>query len=139
LGRNMQIAVLIWLSFLSLSCNMSERVAEGKQAVNQFHDRLNSEQYTAIYADTDQLFRKQSTEKNFTAVLSAVHKKLGVVKQSDEAAWRVNTTTHGTFVTLSYRTKFSEADATESFTWRVEAKERKLVSYNVSSSALVLK
>ncbi|MFN7924915.1 MAG: DUF4019 domain-containing protein [Bryobacteraceae bacterium] len=132
-------AALFFAALLCLSCNLTERVAEAKKGVERFHERLNSEQYSVIYAGADSMFRQQSSEKDFTAIVSAVHRKLGLVKQAEPGGWHVNTNANGTFVSLSYKTKFAEGDAVESFVWRVSGSEAKLVGYNINSAALITK
>jgi Protein of unknown function (DUF4019) len=118
---------------------MAEHMSQSREAVGQFHKRLDAEQYTAIYDDTDDLFRHQTTEKEFTPILAAVHRKLGVVEHGEPTGVLVNANTGGTFVKLSYKVKFTGGDATESFEWRMSDGKCKLVSYNINSPTLIIK
>jgi hypothetical protein len=118
---------------------MSERLAEGKKAVDRFRQRLNQEQYTSIYGETDELFRGKSSEQEFTAVLTAVHRKLGAFQRAENQGTLVNASTNGAFLQLTYKTRFSGGDATEVFRWRLGDGACKLVSYHINSTALITK
>jgi hypothetical protein len=68
-----------------------------------------------------------------------VHRKLGVVASSDRQTWNVNYNTSGSYVTLTYRTKYAEGEATEQFVYRLESDKALLSGYHISSNALILK
>ena len=52
-----------------------------------------------------------------TEYLEAVHRKLGEVKDAKQVGWRVNATTAGTQVLLTYRTTFAEGRSV-CYSWR---------------------
>lgn len=134
-SRRSTAFALVCLSLAS--CNVAERAGEATAAVRQFHERLNSEQYSSIYADADDTFRAKNSEQDFTALLAAVHRKLGVIKQTSSRGFTVNVNGKGTFFNLSYQTTFSDGTATEAFAWRAADGACKLVSYNINSNALI--
>ena len=136
--RLSSVALLAGLTLFSLSCNVSQNISETKQAITHFHEQMDSEQYTAIYRDADDLLRKKNTEKDLTAILAGIHRKLGAVQKSEFNGVNVNATTQGTFIGLIYKTHFAEGDGTETFRWHVADNKCKLVSYYVNSAALVL-
>ena len=121
------------------SCNIAQHVTqrfdEATAAVERFHQRLDSEQYAAIYMDTNDTFRKATSEAEFTQLLSAIHRKLGATQSKQSAGWNVKTTS----TTVVYRTKFAEGDATEQFRWRMDEGKAWLEYYNINSNALIVK
>jgi hypothetical protein len=131
--------LLLVLVASTSSCNIAQHVTQqfndATAAVERFHQRLDSEQYAAIYLDTDDTFRKATSEKEFTQFLSAIHRKLGPTQSKQSAGWNVTTTS----TTVVYRTKFAEGEATEQFRWRMDNGKAWLVYYNINSNALIVK
>lgn len=95
--------------------------------------------YRDIYAQTDEGFRKVTNEDEMVALLQAVHKKLGTVKNASQIGWHVNATTAGTVVMLAYNTEFTEGRATEQFVFYASGDKVKLFQYNINSPLLVTK
>jgi hypothetical protein len=106
--------------------------------VTRFHAQLDSEQYAALYAASDDGFRRVTNEPDFTKLLEAIHRKLGTVQQSDLRntmfAWH---TGQGSTITLIYRTKFAAGNATEKFVWHVTSGAATLYGYNIESNDLI--
>ena len=131
--------LLLVLVASTSSCNIAQHVTQqcndATAAVERFHQRLDSEQYAAIYLDTDDTFRKATSEKEFTQLLSAIHRKLGPTQSKQSAGWNVTTTS----TSVVYRTKFAEGEATEQFRWRMDNGKAWLLSYNINSNALIVK
>jgi hypothetical protein len=131
--------LLLVLVASTSSCNIAQHVTQqfndATAAVERFHQRLDSEQYAAIYLDTDDAFRKVTSEKEFTQLLSAIHRKLGATQSKQSAGWNVTTTS----TSVVYRTKFAEGEATEQFRWRMDNGKAWLVYYNINSNALIVK
>jgi hypothetical protein len=131
--------LLLVLVASTSSCNIAQHVTQqfndATAAVERFHQRLDSEQYAAIYLDTDDTFRKATSEKEFTQLLSAIHRKLGATQSKQSAGWNVTTTS----TSVVYRTKFAEGEATEQFRWRMDNGKAWLLSYNINSNALIVK
>lgn len=103
------------LVFLA-SCGSGNNKAIAETAVTKFHSEVDSEQFHAIYTEADDRFRQITTETDFNAFLSAVHRKLGDVKQSDLRNFQVGWHTgEGSVITLSYHTQFVGGDGSEQF------------------------
>lgn len=126
-------------SLVLAGCNPAKSKEAATQAVMQFHQRLDNEAYAEIYRDAHPDFKKASTEKDFTALLEAVHRKLGNTVSSEPAGWRVNSFVSGTNVVLTYKTKFAAGDAVETFSYREDGATPALLGYNINSTALILK
>jgi hypothetical protein len=139
-----QKAVILPLLAVALSacfsgCGMREGTKAAEMAVNEFHQKLDAGEFTAIYSATHPDFKKASTEKDFVALLEAIHRKLGRVETTNQAGWNVNSHNLNTNVTLNYQTKFAGGDAVETFNYRVKGGKALLYGYNINSQALIIK
>ena len=130
--------------FISLSILISgwgaQKDMEGASAaVLQFHSQLDNQDYLSIYSKADQRFRAASKLDDFTALMTAVHKKLGTVQQSSRQGFFVNYNTSGTTIRLTYATKFADGDADKEFVWTKQGDSFLLLRYHINSNALVTK
>ena len=101
---------------------------------------LDAEQYTDIYSGTDDIFKNATSETQFTEVLQAVHRKLGVVVSTAQTSIYSREqagTNAGSYLSLTYKTEFAQGSATESFNWRVVDGKVHLAGYNIQSSLLI--
>jgi hypothetical protein len=123
----------------SSSCSLTKGRGIAEAAVTQFHSRYNAGQFHEIYVDTDEGFRKVTSEADLVALLEALRRKLGTVNQSNQGGWRVNATTTGTMVSLGYNVDFSEGKGTEEFVFHVSGDKAMLFNYHVNSPLLITK
>jgi hypothetical protein len=121
------------------SCSLTKGKGIAEAAVAQFHNQYNAGQFQEIYAQTDEGFKKATSEEQLTALLEALRRKLGTVKQSEQAGWRVNVTPMGTMVSLGYQVEFTEGKGTEEFVFHVSGDKAMLFNYNVNSPLLITK
>jgi Protein of unknown function (DUF4019) len=121
------------------SCSLSKGKGIAEAGVAKFHDRYNAGKFNEIYADTDEKFKKVTSEAEWTTLLEALHRKLGVVKQSKSAGWGVNATPQGTMATLNYEVEFSEGKGTEQFVFHITGDQARLLGYHVNSPLLITK
>jgi uncharacterized protein DUF4019 len=113
---------------------------EAETGVASFHGMLDAERYSEIYGGTDELFKNATPEAQFTEILQAVHRKLGVVvstAQTNFTSRDLAGTSAGSYISMTYKTEFAEGPATESFNWRVVDGKVHLVGYNIQSSLLI--
>ena len=129
---------LLLACFALIGCNPVKAKASAEAAVKEFHEQLNKGDFKGIYAAAHADLKQASTEKDFVALLDAVHRKLGLVQSSEPNGWRVNATGHVNVV-LAYKTKFAEGDGVETFNYQIEGEKAVLVGYNISSNALITK
>jgi hypothetical protein len=120
-------------------CSSSEDTKLAETAVLQFHQELDTGQFEAIYSAAGEELRDQTTLKDFTALLEAIHRKLGNLKSTETKGWNVNYNTSGAYVTLTYSSMFSEGGAAEQFIYRINRDRAVLVGYHINSAALILK
>lgn len=125
---------------ISACGSAAKNVESAKQGVEQFHSQLDSEQYAAIYAASDDKFQKATTESDFVKLMQAVHRKLGNIQQSSlrntGVAWFAG---QGATVTLVYDTSFAKGSGAEQFVWHVSDNRAVLYGYHINSNDLVAK
>lgn len=139
LGLQCAFVLLCGACLLLSSCGSSAKSIElAQQDVEEFHTRLDTEQYGAIYASCDEKFHQATSEPEFTKLLEAVRRKLGSVRQSTlrntGVAWYSG---QGATVTLLYETQFADGTGTEQFVWHIKDNGATLYRYNISSNELV--
>lgn len=120
-------------------CSLTKGKGIAEAAVVEFHNQFNAGKYHEIYQQSDEGFKKSATEDEFTAVLEALHRKLGKVNQAHSSGWGVNTTMAGTMATLSYDVDFSEGKGNEQFVFHISGDKAYLYHYNVTSPLLITK
>ena len=120
-----------------ISCSLTKGKKIGEDAVVQFHNQFNAGQYHEIYAQSDEGFRKATSEADTLALFDAVRRKLGTVKNSSQTGWHVNATPGGTVLTLVYDVEFSEGKGTEQFVFHVSGDKALLFNYNVNSPLFI--
>jgi hypothetical protein len=126
--------------FFLAGCGSTQNIELAKGAVEQFHSQLDTEQYKAVYAAADDGFHRSMSETDFTNLLNAIHRKLGVVKKSDlrnmRLSWNFG---RGATVSLVYDTTFDSGRGVESFVWHLNNNQPALYSYYISSNDLIIK
>jgi opacity protein-like surface antigen len=130
--------VLALLAVALLGCSSSAQRVVAEKAVSRFHEMLDAGRFAEIYATASDEFKKVSTQSDFVALLSAVHRKLGNMKSSVNQGWNVSYLASGTFVTLNYKTVYSGGEAAEQFMFHMQDDSAVLVGYHISSNALII-
>jgi hypothetical protein len=137
--RVLFLTLIAGLLVAASSCSLAKGKEIGERAVTQFHNQINAAQYHEIYSQSDEGFRKASSEADTVALFEAVRRKLGSVKNSNQVGWHVNATPTGTIVTLTYEVEFSEGKGTEQFVFHVSGDRALLFNYNINSPLLITK
>jgi hypothetical protein len=117
-------------------CSAGPDKAAAEGGVAQFHRMLDAGRYRDIYAGAGEEFRQSGSEQAATRFLAMVHDRLGAVRRADQRGWRVNFTTGGNLVNLSYSTEFASGRGTEDFVFRVRGASPSLVGYHINSMDL---
>jgi hypothetical protein len=130
------ILLALLLAFAG-ACSLTKGKGVAEAAVVKFHDQFNAAQYHEIYEQADAAFKKSASEDEFVALLEAVHRKLGTVKEAHSSGWGVNATPAGTMATLTYDIDFSEGKGNEQFVFHISGDKAALYHYNVNSPLLI--
>ena len=79
--RLLFLPILTAISLLSNGCGTQKDIAATAIAVEQFHHQLDAQDYLSVYNNADQRFRDASKQAEFVALMTAIHRKLGLVLQ----------------------------------------------------------
>ena len=132
-------SAILAASLLLAGCSAGADMKTAGAAVNQFHQQLDAGQFDAVYANSDPAMKAATTAPDLTNLLAAVHRKLGNTKSASQMGINVNFGTAGEVIRTSYKTEFDNGEAIETFTFRIDQAQAKLVGYNINSNALILK
>lgn len=126
------------LCLLLAACGgMNNDAAAARVSVSDFRSYVSSGDHEAIYAMADPLYKKSVTRRQHDKLFSALQKRLGHLGETTETGWKVNYTTNGAFVVLTYTTKFENGEGSETFTWKMTDGKPTLAGYNINSPALL--
>ena len=112
----------------------SKRSAE--EAVEQFHQMVDSGRYQEIYRNSDPELKRITSEEQMTALLAQVHDRMGTVRSSRQSSFNINANNGVSRVVLTYNTEFTSGRATENFNYRVEGGQARLAGYHINSNDL---
>lgn len=122
-----------------LGCSMFKDSKAAGPAVEKFHQQFNDEQFKQIYAESGERMKAAATEAELTELLSAIHEKLGDIRESKQTSWHVNSNPTASEVTLVYDTAFAKGKGTETFIITVIGDKALIEGYNINSKELILK
>lgn len=106
---------------------------QAELAVPEFHLALLEGDFAGIWQRAAPALREAQTQAEFVAYLQQVRNKLGEVRSADRTATRVD----GREVTLTYRTVYAAAPASEEFVIRLEEGQApQLLRYRLLTPAL---
>ncbi len=117
-----------------VSCNpvtMVRSVGTARQAVGEFHGRLDRNEFAAIYADAHEDFKAASPEPKFYEFMESLRRKAGKIKGSSQQAFNTQSSLTRTTITLTYETNFEQVEAKEVFTFAVKDGKARLLGYDV--------
>lgn len=132
-----RILVLIVCLVLTACGGMNEDATAARVSVSDFRSYVSSGDHGAIYAMSDPLYRKTVTRQQHDKLFSLLKKRMGDFDTATETGWKVNYTTEGQFVVLTYNARFSKGEGAETFTWKVTDGKPTLAGYNINSPALL--
>lgn len=120
-------------------CSIKETMRSADAAVVRFHDDLDAGRSRTIWDATGEDMRTATTQKQFVAMLDAIHRKLGNVRSSRQVGWNRNASTRGSFMTVTNETLFDRGSGTEKFVFRKgKADELALVGYHIQSNEMMV-
>jgi hypothetical protein len=132
------LRTLALLLVLVLAAGCSVDTSPAEQAVPKFHSMLDAGDFAQIYDSSSEDLKSLSSQHDFVAFLDGVHRKLGASAASERQGWRVDYRPGGTFITLTYRTRYAVGEAQEQFVFRMKDNRALLAGYHINSNALLL-
>lgn len=130
--RRIHLVPAMTLTLLLWGCSAQSNVENARTAVDHFHSQMSSGDYGSIYDSATSVFKSAGTREQFEAFLKGVKLKMGACADATQKQWRINATTAGTFVQLSYVRKCANGDLNELFTWKMENGKTVLNGYNAN-------
>ena len=126
--RHMVMAVPLLLG----ACAGSESVTKADASIEQFHERLNAENYDAILNDADPLLFTGTTRQQWLNFLTTLHARTG-----DVATTRLTGTlsdyssASGSLLRVRMASSFQHAKGDEEFVFKSSGNQLKLVAYHI--------
>src|SRR5258708_7700203 len=103
------LAPLACLAVLMSGCSgMFKGKAASEKAVGEIHRLYNEGKLTEIRAGADPKFRNATSEKEWSDLMEAVHRKLGKVTSTSNAGFNVRTYNLTTTVVLQQQSTFEQ-------------------------------
>jgi hypothetical protein len=130
-------AVLMTLALMLAGCGLMEGVSTAEQAVATFHEHYNAGSFGEVYDASAEDLRATDERSEFMTTMASLRTKLGSIRGTTRLGFDSRIDSRGTFVALEYETDFENGIGTEEFTWEISDGRARLLSYNVSSKALL--
>jgi hypothetical protein len=138
--RTITIAVSMYLVLCAGGCrDLVKDKAAAENSIARFHQQCSDGKLDDIWQEAHVKFRSASAKEEYDAFLGAVLRKLGKVKSTSNAGWKVNSYNLTTTVLMTQQTVFEKGEGTESFTFEMEGGKAVLVGYNIQSMDLITK
>jgi hypothetical protein len=118
-------------------CSAGDDRAAAEAGVAQFRQMMEAGRYHDIYVNAADEFRRSASEEDGTRFLRTIHDRLGAVRSASSTGWRVNLTSGGSTVNLTYDTQFALAAGNEDFVFLIGGANARLAGYHVRSPALI--
>ena len=131
------IAILI-VVFLNGCSDMTSAKPAAENAITNFHENYNSEDFKTIFDGSHNDFKAAANFESFSEFMQAVHSKLGKVKFTESQNWKVGNYNLKTSVTLQQKTQFENGSGVETFNYRIEDEKAVLIGYNINSRDLIV-
>ena len=133
-----RLAIIAAACAFLTGCSVGQDSAAAGTAIQDFHSKLNAGEFAEIYDQSGASMKAAATEDKLTALLDAVHRKLGAYVSGSQTSWNENFGTTGHTIRIQYASKFERGEATETFVFQLDGKGTPaLVGYNVNSMALI--
>ncbi|MGH9722869.1 MAG: DUF4019 domain-containing protein [Bryobacteraceae bacterium] len=129
-----------FIAFLSgglAACNPVRNYKEVDAAVEQFHRRLNSDEFDAIYNDLAPVYQRSLDRDTHRKFLTRVRRKMGRLQSAGRIGYQVHYDPQGAFATATYRTTFANGDATEIFQLRIADGKARFLAYTLNSALML--
>jgi hypothetical protein len=137
----MKTLFVLVAAFASLAgCGDTLKGTEYAEAtVAKFREQMKAGQFEQIYDSTGADFKAATSREIGVALFAAVDRKLGAFKRAKQVNWSVKTHNLVKMAVLVYDSEYSEGNATETFTVKVDDGKGELVGYNIQSLQMLIR
>ena len=108
-------------------------MSDGREAADEFHELFNSGSYVTIYSNSDPMLAGAVSEDEFRRRLGQLRTELGTAHGVSDACFTVASGSDGKFVRMEFVTAFEQGEAWETFDWRSQDGELRLLAYAVAT------
>ncbi len=127
---------LLALALLT-GCSRAEERRVAGEAVEAFHQMMDTQRYAAIYRAGAPEFRQTGTEAQAITFFETLRQRLGRLRDTRQTGATVTTATKtGTTVTLAYESRYERASVSERFVYRITDGRPALIRFDMHSPAL---
>lgn len=130
-------ALLVTLGMALVGCGLMEGVGTAERAVATFHEQYNAGSFGEMYDASAEDLRATDARNEFVSTMTSLRTKLGSIRGTARIGFDSRIDSSGTFVALEYETDFDNGVGTEEFGWEISDGRARLLSYDVSSKALL--
>jgi hypothetical protein len=123
---------LIWKAGKSTYRNY--QIASG--AVDHFHEQLNAGDYSQIYQNAADEFRRWGSQEDLNKLFANVRDKMGAAGKPSTAGFHVNWRNGAVWVDQTFNTQFAKGQAQEFFVWKIQQDQPRLYRYRIDSPNL---
>lgn len=102
-------------------------------AVDAFHRRYTASDFSAIYETSHSALKEGMTKEEVRLRLVEVHTKLGNGRDVSSSCETVVIGSNGRLLRVEYLSKFEKGTAWETYDWRIQGKDAKLLAYAVET------
>ena len=106
------------------------------EAADHFHQQLNAGNYSQIYGDATEEFRRSASREDLNKFFDKIRDKMGAAGKPSAAGFHVNWRNGVVWVDQTYNTQFERGQAQEVFVWKIEQNQPRLYRYRVDSANL---
>ncbi len=128
-------AVLAAAMLLSISCGALQGRDAAETAVDRFHQLFNEGSFSVIYNEADPQLRRSVSVPDFDQLLTAMQRDLGAFRQARRTSFQ----SEGSTAAVVYDSDFANGKATERFGHAIRDGKAYLISYTISSAALLVR
>ena len=133
------LVTILSVSYLNGCSDMTSAKPAAEAAVAKFHQQYNSEDFLSIFNDSHKDFKGSENLARFREFMQAVYSKLGKVKSTENANWKVGNFNLKTTASMQQKTEFENGSGFEAFSFVIKDEKAILVGYNINSRELIIK
>jgi Protein of unknown function (DUF4019) len=137
MSNSFKLCIVLVAGLFVAGCSAGTDVALARSEIAHFRELMAAQQFDQIYSAASDDFKKAATQQDFVNLLSAVERKLGAMRGTEESGWRVMQSLSGSTITLGFKTQFERGAGDETFIFRVKDGKALLLGYHINSNALV--
>ncbi|WP_299193067.1 hypothetical protein [uncultured Erythrobacter sp.] len=123
----------VLFALLLAACNPMAQLDGATEEIERFHSTYNQGDARALYGQTGQEFRDVTAPEDMDALIEHVTEFMGKMESTSREGFNINTNNGMTTTVVTMKTVFEKGEAIETFTFRGQGEDLRLVGWNVDS------